>query len=281
MRAWLLIVLLPLGLSACENRGETQAGTRAENEAAIEQAVAPAIATPESLARTSKVAVRIRVIDNASGRPVADANISDLGYLSRSTGDDGVYTGTALVEPQGSFSVHCRAAKPFVAGDILAEPRYSVIDGRIDMTIDVDAARCGPPPSKRRARFAGMYVPEFESSLFFPCDGLPMAVENPSDTSHGIWADVPKAVAGELTWARTRESMIGAGDGFYVEWTGTLTGPGSYGHMGMSLYEFKAEAVHDTSDKRPASCQAPGYAENLRERERWRRQQVSGPTDQG
>lgn len=277
MRAWLSIILLPLGLSACEDRVET----RAENEAAIEQAVAPAIATPESLARTSKVAVRIRVIDNASGRPVADANISDLGYLSRSTGDDGVYTGIALVEPQGSFSIYCRAAKPFVAGDILATPHYSVIDGRIDMTIDVDATRCGTPPSKRRARFAGMYAPEFESSLFFPCDGLPKATENPPDTSHGVWADVPKAVADELTWARTRESIIGEGDGFYVEWTGTLTGPGSYGHMGMSLYEFRAETVHDTSDKRPVSCKAPGYTETVRERERWRRRQASAPATQG
>lgn len=275
MRTWLSIIWLSLGLSACEDRVET----RAENEAAIEQAVAPVIATPESMARTSKVAVRIRIVDTASSRPVADANIFDLGYLSRSTGDDGVYIGTALVEEQGRFSVHCRAAKPFVTGDVLATPYYSVIDGRIDMIIDVDASRCGTPPSKRRARFAGMYAPEFESSLFFPCDGLPMAAENPPDTPQRVWADVPKAVAGELTWARTRESVVGDGDGFYVEWTGTLIGPGSYGHMGMSSYEFKAEVVHNTSDKRPASCQAPGYAETVRERERWRRQQA--PPTQG
>lgn len=260
MRVWLSIIPLSLALSSCKDSVET----RAESEAAIEQAVAPVMATPESRARTSKVAVRIRVIDNASGRPVADAIIADLGYLSRSTGDDGVYTGTALVEPQGHFSVLCRPTKPFAASGFLAKPHYNVTDGRIDMVIDVDAARCGTLPTKRRARFAGMYVPRFEGSLFFPCDGLPMAAEKRFYASHSAWADVPKEVAGELTWARTRESMFGDDDGFYVEWTGSLTGPGSYGHMGMSPYEFKAEVVHDTSDKRPASCQAPGYTETVR-----------------
>ncbi len=277
MRAWLPIIPLSLGLTACEERIET----RAEKEAAIEQAVTPAIATPDSLARTSKVAVRIRVIDSASGLPVAGVDILDLGYLSRSTGDDGVYTGTALVEPEGTFSIRCRAPKPFVAGEMLTNQHYSVTGGRIDLVIDVNAARCGTPLSKRRERFAGMYVSEFESSLFFPCNGLPPPAEKDLYASHAAWADVPTEVAGELTWAKTRESVIGADDGFYVEWTGTLTGPGSYGHLGMSLYEFKVEAIHDTSDKRPASCKAPGYAETVRERERWRRQQVSAPATQG
>ncbi len=277
MRAWLSIVPLSLWLSGCEERIET----RAEKEAAIEQAVVPVIATTESMALTSKVEVRIRIVDNASGLPVADVDILDLGYLSRSTGDDGVYTGTALLEPKGIFSIQCRAPKPFAAGNVLTKQDYSVTDGRIDMVINVDLGRCGTLPTKQRARFAGMYIPEFESSLFFPCDGLPAPAQKRFSGSHAAWADVPKEVASALVWAQTRESVIGEDDGFYIEWTGTLIGPGSYGHMGMSLFEFKAEAVHDTSDKRPASCKAPGYAETVRERDRWRRQQAPTPTTQG
>lgn len=259
MRTLLLIVPLALAFSACKEHHST----RAEAESEIEAAGAAAILTPESHGRTFKVAVRVLVRDQATGAPVAGAIIDDLGYLGRSTGDDGVYTGTALImETQGSFSVRCRG-RGLTAGEVLGEPRYGVHEGRIDIVVEVDAGRCGPPPLKRRARYAGMYVPEFESRAFFPCEGLPAASTQHSDMRSGVWANVPDEIENGLIRARMRERMLSENDGFYVEWTGTLTGPGDYGHLGMSLYELDVEAIHDTSNHRPGSCKAPGYADSL------------------
>jgi hypothetical protein len=141
------------------------------------------------------------------------------------------------------------------------------------MAIDVDAERCGPPPSKLRARFAGMYVHELESSHFFPCDGFPKASAKPFQPAAGIWAEIPEAIQDGLIWAQLRERLFGKDDGFYVEWTGTLTGPGNYGHLGMSLYELDVETIHDTSDRRPASCMAPDYTESLRAKAEYTRKQ--------
>lgn len=262
MRTWRSIALLSLALSACNDHRGTR--TQAEAEADIEQAVVAAIYIPEISSHLFKVAVRIHVRDQASGKPVAGAFIDDLGYMGRSTGDNGVYAGSALIAGQhGAFSIRCRG-KAFTEGVVLAKSRYTVLNGRIDMVVDVDAGRCGPPPSKLHARFAGMYVHEFESSHFFPCDGLPKAPAKRFQPIDGVWAEIPEAVEDGLVWAQLRERMFGKDDGFYVEWTGTLTGPGSYGHLGMSLYELDVETIHNTSDRRPASCLAPGYAESLR-----------------
>jgi hypothetical protein len=260
MRTWLWIVPLSLALSACNDHHDT----RAEAEADIEQAVSTAIGTPENNAREFNVAVRIAVRDRISGAPVAGATIANLGYMGRKTGDDGVYTGTALIlQPQGTFSIYCRSVG-LGAGELLVEPRYSVLDGRIDVVVDIDAVRCGPPPPQRRARFAGMYVPEFEGSTFFPCDGLPIASTKRFHTAYPVWAELSDEVERGLIWAYVRERISGQGDGFYVEWTGTLTGPGNYGHFGMSLYELDVETIHNTSNHQPVSCKAPGYAESLR-----------------
>jgi hypothetical protein len=273
MRTWRSIALLSLALSACNDHRHTRAKAEGEGGAAIEQAVVAATYIPEISSRLSKVEVRIHVRDQASGKPVAGAIIDDLGYMGRSTGDDGVYAGSALIGgPYGAFSIRCRG-KAFTAGEILAKSRYTVLNNRIDLVVDVDAGRCGPPPSKLRARFAGMYVHEFESSHFFPCDGLPEVSAKRFHPADGIWTEIPEAIEDGLIWAQLRERMFGMDDGFYIELTGTLTGPGSYGHLGTSLYELDVETIHDTSDRRPASCIAPGYAVSRRMKAEYTRKQ--------
>lgn len=61
-----------------------------------------------------------------------------------------------------------------------------------------------------------------------------------------------------MAFAQWRERAFGDGV-LYVEWSGVLSGPGSYGHLGMSLYEMRVETVHDIGMSQPSDRRAPGF----------------------
>ena len=42
----------------------------------------------------------------------------------------------------------------------------------------------------------------------------------------------------------------------FVRWTGTLVGPGTYGHMGMSPFEFNVDSVLKVRAPRKGDCAA-------------------------
>jgi hypothetical protein len=93
-----------------------------------------------------------------------------------------------------------------------------------------------PDTGDQAGTFRGIYFQGFETSGFRPCGG-----------SETWWVNqVP----------RSDFKQFVQGDGFrvYVEWTGTRSGRGIYGHMGMYRRRLDVEKVILAREALPADC---------------------------
>lgn len=285
----------PLPLAEEDDAAAREARMEAEAAAAEVTAAAEAAATISATDTSEQEAIcpepsrkpapppeqtlRVSVVDIGSGQPLAGIGVRILPEMDRTkprretTDADGV----ALLHTEGlpaigEIDFHCgdRAATfPFPSRRLAAPMRYILHEGRGELTARIDPSRCEPVPVRnRRLRLRGMYVPAFESSAFYPCDGLPPEADEFEHEPHSAWAEFRGDAVDDLDAIRLLEDI--AGDGaIYVDWSGTLAGPGAYGHFGMSLYLMRVDAVHDTAMRRPRNCSAPGFDEEMRLREEW------------
>jgi hypothetical protein len=267
-----IFVLAILGSSACDDRTTNGAQESAGADAWTSADEAAAIERDRRWEQErTALGLVVSVRDRATGRPLEGFGIGEIGRDV--TGVDGMLeTRRPLPEPSERITVHCPSRLGF-KGMRIADAPFAIRDGIASAEFEVDPSVCREPPTtQRRGRFAGMYLSTFEQSAFFPCEGLP-GVEYYARGPHSAWANLPASLEDSLIW---QLRMHVADDGVYVEWTGTLTGPGPHGHLGASLYNLDAETVHEVSSTRPAACRAPGFKEALDERERYRRMQETG-----
>jgi len=141
---------------------------------------------------------------------------------------------------------------------LIAQAPFVVRDGRADATIEVDASVCVEPPVRSvRRRFKGLYSWGFEYATFLPCEGMPAESSYYADAG-SYWATLPDSISTAVDDAAP-ETKTTWRDGrrVYVEWLGTATGPGSYGHMGGALYNLDVEALYKVSATIPTHCQPP------------------------
>ena len=112
-----------------------------------------------------------------------------------------------------------------------------------------------PGLSSVGGEFRGHYRGGFEESSFRPCPGEQQPTGSPTlpwqawvefdsvaSLRTGPWPTVPDTGYG-LTW--------------YVRFYGTLTGPGTYGHMGVSAYQLDVARVRQVRAPRKNDCPAP------------------------
>jgi hypothetical protein len=126
----------------------------------------------------------------------------------------------------------------------------------------VSTAGCDPRPVRRITRiFRGHFTAGFEESEFIPCpsdawfirgDSLEVYPYNArrawatwpgSDMTKTVphWPDVPI----DKYFSRR----------YYVRWRGTVIGPGNYGHLGVSAFEFKIDSVLQVRAPTSRDCQ--------------------------
>lgn len=103
------------------------------------------------------------------------------------------------------------------------------------------------PVRKLTGVFSGHYTPGFESSRFVPCPADAWFIPSDSlDTyrydARRAWATWRNAKNQELKWPDAPRDDYG-NETYYVRWRGTVVGPGSYGHMGVSPFEFFVDSV--------------------------------------
>jgi hypothetical protein len=156
------------------------------------------------------------------------------------------------------LSVTCETAglgEKRLAGEILAftEPT------EIHRDWIVSTAGCDPRPMRRITRtFTGFWTPGFEISEFIPCPVDSWAVPGDSlaaDDNASAWARLAEGVR-VPKWPEVKLDKWGNGR-YYVEWRGTLEGPGHYGHMSLSSFSFVADSVIQIRAPRRGDC-APG-----------------------
>lgn len=177
------------------------------------------------------------------------------------------HEGIALIDtrglpPTGDLAIYCPGHGQSLRWPVRSpapDVRYGLKRGQGDLLVHVDLARCETPEVvSRKVRMRGMYVRGLESSQFHPCDGLPPESADFEFGPHSAWTEFTPEAEDDMAFAEWRERAFGDGV-LYVEWSGVLSGPGSYGHLGMSLYEMRVETVHDTGMSQPSDCRAPGF----------------------
>jgi hypothetical protein len=82
---------------------------------------------------------------------------------------------------------------------------------------------------------------------------LPAAAKVFDDTRGVAWVEYsPQLDWRKIKWPKVDDTV--RYPTFYVRWRGTLTGPCSYGHMGMATYEFVVDSVLEIRMPRPDDC---------------------------
>ncbi|HEX6039373.1 carboxypeptidase-like regulatory domain-containing protein [Longimicrobium sp.] len=234
--------------------------------ASVAAAALPGAAPAQRLPSGSGALVGI-VRDAASGRPVARAHVCVVLPDARGTrwsrcapvDSSAAFRVDSL--PAGTLEVNVSCGTVRIFGERIASGEVRVSEGaatRRDWA--VDTAVCDPRPLRSiTGAFRGYYTPGFESSEFVPC--MEDAWFVPSDSLRTGSLDQRRAWA-ILRGARFPDGFT-PGDAprdsygnprYYVHWRGTVTGPGSYGHMGVSIFEMRVDSVLELRAPRVDDC---------------------------
>ena len=123
----------------------------------------------------------------------------------------------------------------------------------------VSTAGCDHRPVRRVAgTFRGHYTSGFESSEFVPCPADAWFI--PGDLlgvyafdARRAWATWPNGVGKGLKWPDAPRDRYG-NSRYYVRWRVTIIGPGHYGHMGVSPFEFVVDTVFELRSPGRQDC---------------------------
>lgn len=198
----------------------------------------------------------VLVRDHNNGRPVAGIRVG-----RGRTDEEGRYEERREMPlPKEKITAYCPSRVFLAHGRQIGAAPIVVRDGRADAVIAVDATQCVEPPlRKQRMRLAGLYTWGFEKSSFVPCAGMPPEATYYDMPGH-FWVDMPHVINRAIERAASpNDDDLMTGRMVYVEWLGTTTGPGQYGHMGMALYQLDVEALYKVSATPPASCRPDGF----------------------
>ncbi|GEM_PF-1355328 len=251
------------------------AGDAADAAGAVAEAMAASLPESEKRRLTQQERERtalllsVRVRDQRTGRPVVGAIVEgskssrpSMVVRRGKTDASGRYEERRSMP--GSFEkieVRCPTRLDFAKTRKIGEAPFVVRGARADATIDVDASVCVEPPvRKSRRRFAGVYFWGFEQSHFYPCNGMPAEADY-YEFPDGYWVYALPVVYDALQRTMSTAQNEWGARRVYVEWFGTSTGPGIYGHMAGALYQLDVEALYKVSTNIPATCNPPGMPE--------------------
>jgi hypothetical protein len=165
--------------------------------------------------------------------------------------ESGTYTVDSLPFASIQISVNCDVLNPFRGGFLATDTVTLESSPHVRHDWNVIATSCDPRPLRRvSGEFRGHYSGGFEESEFVPCPADTWIV--PGDSLHlfpflgrRAWATWSERVGRSVKWpaGAPRESF--GTPRFFVRWRGTVVGPGSYGHMRMSPFEFLIDSVFE------------------------------------
>ncbi|MBL0170543.1 MAG: carboxypeptidase regulatory-like domain-containing protein [Gemmatimonadaceae bacterium] len=199
------------------------------------------------------------LVSLSSGAPARGAivTVNCLGCLGRIHIDStGRYSKDV---PPGQVTLEVRCPSATSMGPIAESPALVLKAGerRVhDVVFPPNACR-EPAFATLRGDFRGIYVHHWEGSTFAFCDDVPaMAREVLART------DPPPTIAVSVPMANAANTLDHVGvmpnsqgqTPLYVEWRGTLAGPGQYGTWGLSEYMLTVDSVYAVRAMRLADC---------------------------
>jgi hypothetical protein len=186
------------------------------------------------------------------GKALRCANVDTLGRYSF----DSLTTGSNTV------TVKCTGRNP-IGGKQLAV--LTVVLGpserrEVDFRSTLDG--CDPRPFRiLRGTFRGYYSGGFEQSEFIPCASDAWFTAADTAGAPGFqrraWVSWPRTTVpgGLKKWPRPRlTNSPWDYPQYYVRWSGVVEGPGVYGHMGVSGFEFVPDSILEVRTPQPNDC---------------------------
>jgi len=198
-----------------------------------------------------------KLIDSASNKPIASTGLNIRGKSGLSFSDSlGWYLLFDMPTGEQVIEFHCPAKRTLVGRRFTTRTIDIRATTDSNVTFTLDTSRCVEPPLETRiGEFTGWYVPGFESSRFTPC--RPFA--DLRNTAYEGYKGDAWVTFDDSAFARSRSKWPDSGPDpyprYFVRWKGTLTGPGSYGHMGVSIYLLRVGEILDMRKADKADCQ--------------------------
>jgi hypothetical protein len=200
-----------------------------------------------------------QVLDAQTGQPIAGALIAARWPARQgreAVKSDGTFR-LDMVEP-GMVTINVNCPSHTMLGAHVLDTVVRADTGKItSIVLRIEREACREPsPGDRTVGVRGVVTSGFEDFSFRPC------ADTTADFKE-LWgpAHLRKAWLSMSPTARTRLATDTAGtrDGYgslvrYVEGTGVLHGPGSYGHMGVSPYLLEIRSVRTVLATPPPSC---------------------------
>lgn len=218
----------------------------------------------EDRSQASHGVIRGQVTDSATGAPVPDAKaaVGCAGCFGRHSTDS---LGRFLIPdvPPGTHVVEFHCPSRTDLGRELTNREITVAPGAvINMHVDVPPGGCYEPAySERRGTFRGRFTSGLESSEFEPCldrevglvDGL---LPGKHLYTPSVWVEFPDSTYEHADWPDDVPLDDWGSRQYFVVWHGTLEGPGTYGHLGVSSFVFYVDSIHSVRPAGPADCAA-------------------------
>lgn len=255
-----LFVILPMigcssrtGRTGQGNAAATAAGAKAPITIADAGVNPAADATAANVPRSKDQVLRLTLTDEKSLVPVYHAGLNLAGSTTLQWTDrSGRSQWQESIPVVGSIDIRCPALRA-ETGRKIKSITYALTGHQTEVSATINAAECVEPPEKSTTgNYKGIFHKYYDHGAFVPCDGLP-ADAGFYGTSKSAWVNFSASTAGEFQ--DLSPTYPGAAEnGLYVEWTGALTGPGAYGHLGFSAYKFDVSHIDKVSKEPPGSC---------------------------
>jgi hypothetical protein len=145
-------------------------------------------------------------------------------------GGGGRFRIDSLAARRDTVQVSCESGEMYASSGVVRIAVDLREHDSSDIAVPIHTKGCDSRPQVSvTGVFEGFYTPGFESSRFDPCDGGAEA---------WVIIALDSGVA-RPRWPRSNRSY----SSYYVRWRGTRTGPGRYGHMGVSPYLLTVNRV--------------------------------------
>lgn len=217
--------------------------------------VAGALHSQETSSSVARTDILVRVVDSLSGTPVVRAGIQAEGWMGLAWTDSLGYFTLRGVPITSELRVRCPTTRR-LAGRIIRRRSLQLIAARdTQVVIPLPTSECVEPPIRSiTGEFRGHYTSGFESSDFRPCTGLPPEGKVFGDNlDSSAWVQFSSKVDPmNMKWPAFPDTVYYPT--VYVRWIGTLTGPASYGHMGVATYQLVVDQILEIRKPKRGDC---------------------------
>lgn len=213
--------------------------------------LAPIAAQSRAVNDANTAMLRVRVVDSASGAPIAGAFVRHpaVAWFDRTNAAGEHRSDRAPLV--ATLEVRCPTTKRLTGRTVYRKEFQLRAGSDTLLEIRVGLPGCTEPPVDTVAgEFRGHYTSGFENMRFSSCDGPPRNENfygNPGTTVYLV----DETLYQRLRWPKPQDPFTRYA---YIRARGRLIGPGIYGHMGTSSHVLMIDTILEMRRARESDC---------------------------